>query len=552
MTMPALPAPTIAQADVPANAPSQDIPQIAGQILRLSEGELKRLRVINDYVRGSQAGVYVPQGARDEYKWLRKRSVVNILPLVVSVVTENLHVDGYRPSVTLDATDDYTAQKALQDAQDAIDAGDIAGAHDIITKAAASPLADATGSAEDNLPWQIWQANRMGSRQHGLHRAISKYGVGYTMIMPGSLSGKPMPVMRAISPRRLTALYEDDIDSEWPMYAVEQYFVNSPHGKRRIVQLYDDQHRYTLTGDAKGYDLTWMDDYDPLMPTGSTSVDEHGLGVCPVIRFTHEIDLDGESDVTGDVEPLMALQDQVNTITFNLLMAMQYSAFRQRWVTGMVPDDADGRPKEPFRSGVDRLFVAENVATKFGEFGQTELADFINSREASLRHMATVSQVPPYHILGLVANLSAEALAASRDGLDRKVEELQGTLDEPYKQTMQLAAHAAGDTQHANDSSASVAWRDTGARAFAATVDALGKMSQMLGVPATELWAKIPGTTLDDVERWKAAVAKPGVLENLAAMLAAAESKNAMTAAPQGVVTPEEPFSTDVAKPTGF
>src|SRR5690606_41333570 len=44
----------------------------------------------------------------------------------------------------------------------------------------------------------------------------------------------------------------------------------------------------------------------------------------------------------------------------------------------------------------------------------------------------------------------------------------------------------------------------TSARAFSATVDALGKLVQMLGVPPQELWERIPGVTRQDVERWKA------------------------------------------------
>ena len=124
-----------------------------------------------------------------------------------------------------------------------------------------------------------------------------------------------------------------------------------------------------------------------------------------MVRFLHDVDLDGEMDVSGEVEPLIPLQDQINTTTFNLLMAQQYAAFRQRWVTGMVPDDEDGRPREPFRAGVDRLWVAEDTDTKFGEFSETSLAPILESREASIRHMSTVAQVPPYHLLGAVANL---------------------------------------------------------------------------------------------------------------------------------------------------
>lgn len=537
----------LAAADVPLNAPSQDIPQIAARILRMTQNERNRLKKISRYMRNFPDGVYVPRSARSEYHWLVKRSKVNFLPLIVSVVAENLHIDGYRSSPVSGVTDDYTAATvALAHAQEALSGGNIAGAHQIITDAAALPAAP--DYEEENKPWQIMVANRFISRQHGLWRAVAKYGVAYSLIMPGD----PYPVVKMVSPKRLTALYEDDVDDEWPIYAVEQFTVSSPQGRRKIVRLYDDDKRYTLTGSEGTYNLEWMEADDPLLPSGTEVIQVHGLGECPVVRFAHEIDLDGEMDVSGEVEPLIPLQDQINTTTFNLLMAQQYGAFRQRWVTGMVPDDEDGRPKEPFRSGIDRLFVAEDPTTKFGEFGQTALKDFLDAREASIRHASTISQVPPYHLLGQIANLSAEALAAARDGLDRKIEELQSTLAEPAKQTIQMASHAAGDEENADDMNGVIMWRDTGARAFAATVDALGKLSQMLGVPAPELWQRVPGVTADDVDRWRAAAERPGVLENLARMLAAAESKGAMAAAPGGSVSPDEPFATDVLRPKGF
>ena len=238
-----------------------------------------------------------------------------------------------------------------------------------------------------------------------------------------------------------------------------------------------------------------------------------------MVRFLHDIDLDGEMDVSGVAEPLIPLQDQINTTTFNLLMSQQYASFRQRWVTGMVPDDEEGRPREPFRSGVDRLFVAEDADTKFGEFSETALAPILDSREASIRHMSTISQVPPYHLLGAVANLSAEALAAARDGLDRAISELQSVLSEPYKQTLRLAGLAAGNETAWEDRTSTVVWRDTSARAFAATADALGKVAQMLGVPATELWSRIPGVSAEEVARWKAVAESQGALAELNRLL---------------------------------
>jgi Phage portal protein, SPP1 Gp6-like len=500
---------------------ADQVPDVAAKILTMRKREQGRLKRISDYMRGYHDSVYVPDGARQEYRWLLQRSVVNFLPLVVSVIAENLHVDGYLPT------------NPEGEVTDPAGAG----------SAAVTP--------DPANPWSIWHANRMGARQHGLHRAVSKYGIAYTVVLPGTMTGPgdqvvPQPVIRPVSPRKLTALYADEVDGEWPVYAVEERIIRSAKSSMRVVWLYDDTNRYTLIGKEDRVTLYWPGAGDSLFDAACQDiaatlpqVEEHGLGVCPVIRFLHEVDLDGEMDVSGEVEPLIPLQDQINTTTFNTLMAQQYAAFRQRWVTGMVPDDEHGRPREPFRSGVDRLWVAEDDDTKFGEFSQTSLGDFLNAREASIRHMSTIAQVPPYHLLGQVANLSADALAAARDGLDRKIDLTQGMLSEPYKQTLRLAGLAAGNKAAWEDRTSTIVWRDTSARAFAATADALGKVAQMLGVPATELWSRIPGVSAEEVARWKAVAESQGALAELNRMIEASFTQNAN---PNGPPTDAEPF----------
>jgi hypothetical protein len=68
-----------------------------------------------------------------------------------------------------------------------------------------------------------------------------------------------------------------------------------------------------------------------------------------------------------------------------------------------------------------------------------------------------------------------------------------------------LAAYIDGDTTAAADFASEVKWRDASARSYAATVDALGKLGQMLGVPDEFLWEFIPGWTRETVNRAVAA-----------------------------------------------
>lgn len=431
----------------------------ATRLLKMREREQPRLQKISAYMRGEASSVYVPKGAKQEYRWLIKRAKVNVLPLVVTVVAQALYVDGYRPAQ----------------------------------------------SDENARAWEFWQANRMDARQHGLHRAALKYGVAYAVVMPG----KPVPVITPKSPRRLTAYYADPTADEWPLFAVEETIRNDIKGQVRSVLLYDDTHRYSLEGLAENGGKLRM-----------VEARRHGLGVCPVVRYLNGDDLDGEDCVRGEVEPLIEMQDQLNSTTFNLLMAQQYAAFRQRWVTGMAPPvDENGSPLEPFNAAVNRLWVAEDSDTKFGEFGQTDLGGYLSSAEATVRHIATVSQTPPHHLLGQMANLSAEALAAAESGLQRKISERRSTFGESHEQVLRLASRAAGDQKGWEDISAQVVWRDTEARALASTVDALGKLTQMLGVPAQELWERIPGVTQTDVLRWKETAKEADAMEKLNATL---------------------------------
>lgn len=439
----------------------------AKRLLELRKHEQPRLEKIARYMRNEPESVYVPKGARSEYRWMLERAKVNVLPLVVTVVAQALYVDGYRPA-----------------------------------------------KKEDNAAaWKIWQANGMDARQHGLHRSALKYGVGYTVVLPGSAAdGSSVPVIKPKSPRRLTAFYEDPVDDEWPIFAVEVTTLNQPSGKpKRVVRLYDDTARYTLVGRAE--------EGAKLAPDGADWMVTHDLGVCPVVRYRDGDDLDGEECVRGEIEPLIAMQDQLNSTVFGRMMAEQYSAFRQRWVTGMVSEDEEGRPQAPFQAMVDRVWASEDPDTKFGEFSETSLAGYLNSAESTIRHIATVSQTPPHHLLGQIANLSAEALAAAESGLQRKIDERKSLFGEAHEQTLRLAAHAAGDDTGWTDMSAQVVWRDTEARSLAQTVDALGKLAAQLKVPPQMLWERIPGVTQTDVARWKAAADQQDAMAQLNDML---------------------------------
>ena len=323
--------------------------------------------------------------------------------------------------------------------------------------------------------WDIWQQNGMDARQIGVHRAALGYGLGYAVVLPGD----PVPVIRGVSPRDMTTVYAED---DWPMWALEKR--RSAVTGKTLYRLFDEDMAYWLSVDTLGDGVEFV------------SSEAHDVGHVPVIRFLSKSDLDDE--VTSEIEDLTHIQDQINMTTFGLLVTQHYGAFPQRWIAGWMAESDD----QKMSARQNRLWTFDDADTKVGSLPGAELKGYIESRQDSLKTLAAISQTPAHALRGELVNLSAEALAAAEQAERRKITERETMFGEAWEQTLALAACIGGVDA---DPAAQVRWKDTEARAFAATVDALGKMAQMLGIPQQELWERVPGVTQSDVERWKAA-----------------------------------------------
>ena len=345
-----------------------------------------------------------------------------------------------------------------------------------------------TDESPDNVPaWNIWQANGLDARQVGVHRAALTFGAAYVVVLPG----EPVPVIRGASPRDLTVAYGSD--DEWPVAALE---------RRRggVWRLIDDSAVYTLerrTDDGQ-FELK--------------AVAEHDAGVCPVVRFRDTVDLD--VDVEGLVEPFIELQDQINIPSFGLQVAQHYGAFRQRYIIGWLADSES----EALKTGASRLMMFEDSPddVRVGEFSQTELRGYIESREASIRHLATVSQTPVHDLMGQFVNISADALEAARASHQAGIDENRIVAGEAWEQVLNLAGKLTGE---AADPMASVIWRDTRVRSLSEAAQAYGTLVEKLGVPPRALWPRIPGVAQHEIKKWEALADEPDAFDNLASLL---------------------------------
>ena len=461
---------------------TMSVKELAHDALATLKKDLLRLERIDRYHQGQHDDPYLPEFADDEYKLLAKRSITNVMTFIVNAPAQSMYVDDFRP-----------------------------GGSSPEGEGATGPLGEPIRIRGRSLrgqttEWRHWQRSRLDARQHAVHRGALKFGHSFTVTERDQKRDKV--ITKGLSALTTIALYDDPANDDAPVFALT--IKRQPKtDKRGIAHAWDETRKYEISYKS-------MDD---LRDIQVEELGPHGATECPVTRFATTIDLEGRT--TGVIEPMMPLQDRINQTIFDLLVVQSFASFKVRTVTGMAPPvrmkpiyedgeivgyepelDDNGRPiPDNVNLSARRVFWAEDQDVRFGQLDETPLDGFILAIQNAFQQMAALSQTPPHHLLGQVANISAEALEAAESALMRRVEEFKSSFGESWERVFRLVGEMEGT--ESEDYMGEVLWRDLGQKSMSQAADALGKLHSELGIPARGLWARIPGTTGNEIEEWE-------------------------------------------------
>lgn len=446
-----------------ALTPDQAIELVRTKLWPLLELERTRVRRIDKWMRWDHDDPYRPRYATREHRDLSTRAQAPWGRRVVTSVTDQLYVEGYRPAE-----------------------GD-----------------------ENSTAWEWWQANGLDARQIAFHEAMVGYGLCYSVVLPGkSWLGDRMPVIRGLDPSQMVAVYEDPAWDDWPAYALRAVPTKVGTSMSWKLRLYDASDVHSLVMTESGERLQHVESK------------AHDVGVCPVVRFTNHLDLRGRAD--GDIEPIIPVLGRIDQTAYDRLVVQRFSSWKVRTIAGMSPPETlDGETEAQYRQRtkqrlqVEDILVADDADTKFGTLDETSLSGFIEAHDADVRVLAAVSQSPAHELIGQMANLSAESLAAAEASLTRRVVRTKHPAGESWEQTLRLGGKVMGDDQAAKDFSSQVVWRDMESRSLSQEADALGKLATLLGIPVQVLWDKVSILTQTDVELAKKLAEQAGGVEAL-------------------------------------
>jgi hypothetical protein len=340
--------------------------------------------------------------------------------------------------------------------------------------------------------WAIWQANALDVESVIAHTEAGKCGASYLLVDPNG--GDPRITVEHAAQcivmtdpgdrrKRLAALKRWQGDDGY-IYAT----VYLPDG------VYKFQSSTTaLAGLSEG--VRWQGRIgEPDVP--------NPFGVVPVVPILNTPTILGGGE--SDLKPAIPIQNAINKLCTDMLVASEFGAFRQRVLTGVeIPRDPEtGRPlgRSEIVAAMSRLWTFESSDAKVYDLNPTDLSNFVRAVDMFKADLAAQTRTPPHYLLGQVVNASGDALKVAEAGLVSKCRRKILYFSDPWEEAMALALTATGRSDVV-PSDVETMWSDPERTSLAELVDASVK-KRTLGIPLEVIWLEL-GYTPDQISEMK-------------------------------------------------
>lgn len=354
-----------------------------------------------------------------------------------------------------------------------------------------------TGADKD--AWRFWQANNLDLDAQLGHTEALVCSEASVLVWPGDELPEitvehPTQVIVATMPgrrRQRTAALKAWRDDRTVL---------------ATLYLPDAVYKYeALVGSSAGDGLPVRPRWQPREITAEPWPLTNPLDAVPVVPLENRPRL--IRPPSSEIDRVMPLQDAVNKLVADMLVASEFGAFRQRWASGIeIPVDPDtGQEVEPFRAAVDRIWLAEAPDARFGEFSQTDLGIYVRAIEMIVQHVASQTRTPPHYFALTGQFPSGESIKSAETGLVAKVRRRMTAFSEAWETVMRYAFLLSDDAaarSRAEIVEAETLWSDPESRSEGEHVDAVLKMSAA-GVPTEALW-ELLNFSPPQIERYKA------------------------------------------------
>lgn len=293
------------------------------------------------------------------------------------------------------------------------------------------------------LAWEIWQANRMGVRSGEIHKECLKCGDSYVIVWPDSQGKAAIYAQHAT---QCTVMYEEEIPGRikwaakrWTSDDVQ--YINIFYADRIEKYRTRKQSNGSLPGRAAVTFPVNGKDFEVV------EIVENPFETIPVFHFANNSDIGafGRSELIAAIP----IQDALNKSVLDMMVAMEFQAYRQRWASGIeIEYNNDGQPIPPFQAGVSHLWISENPDARFGDFETADLEKFLRVKESFRVDLASTTGTPLHYFMlagaGSGFPQSGFSLLKQETRFLNKVRDRQQSFGQVWEDVMAFAIQISG------------------------------------------------------------------------------------------------------------
>jgi len=266
------------------------------------------------------------------------------------------------------------------------------------------------------MAWDIWTRNRMDLRSKDVHREATIMGDAYVLVWPNDdgTAGIWPQIANEVS-------VQYDPNQQGVVYRASKKWFDGIAGVWRI-------NVFTQDSVCK-YESKTTSHFFPEQATDFVLTDEiaNPYMRVPVFHFARGAE---NSFGRSDLKDVIPIQDALNKAVMDMLIAMEFASFKQRYIIGMEVDldEETGQPRDATMQsyGVDRMMAIPNEDAKVGQFDATDLGQFLRVQEKFWASIARVSGTPLHYFFITEGDFpSGEAQKAAEARFSTRIEDSQ-------------------------------------------------------------------------------------------------------------------------------
>ncbi len=411
-----------------------------------------------EYYDGDQKLAFATEKFRNTFGTVFKEFAENACSPVVDSLCDRLEVQGFRSSLAETVTEDVTTGPAVEGSSQA--------------RVKKVTVKDPTGEAAH----EIWKNNRMDLKSTEVHTEALKSGDSYVIVWPNE-KGEP----EIFEQRAIQCAIEYDKEEQKKVVRGAKVWYDDERGRWRVnVYLPDMILKYEQNNTADA------------LAEKDTSFTEVGTipnpyGRVPLFHFSNRR---SRGYGVSELRDIMPLQDALNKSVMDMIIAMEFASFKQRYIIGLEVeiDEDTGQPKDPtYRNyGVERMLAIPDIEAKVGQFDATDLTQFLKVQEKFWASIARVSGTPLHYFFITQGDFpSGEAMKSAEARFVKRITDRQIAFGNVWEDALLFALRIQESTL-GEDVRLETLWRDAAPKSEVELADTAVK-KKAVGVSRSQI-----------------------------------------------------------------